>query len=62
MACILPGRDRQTVIEAQQEFQVRKRLADEYARGFLRGWRECFDVCAEALGDEWPEADRRRAD
>jgi hypothetical protein len=54
MALMLPGRDRQTVIEAQQEFQVRQRLSNECSRGFLQGWRECFDACADAWGDEGP--------
>src|SRR6185437_5248629 len=30
----------------------RQRLADEYARGYMRGWRECFRTCVDAIEDE----------
>ena len=45
-------------IEASQFFamqrlhQRRLRMADEYARGYMIGWRECFQACVEAIEDE----------
>jgi hypothetical protein len=30
----------------------RQRFADEYARGFLSGWHECFDTCMQAVEEE----------
>ena len=35
----------------------RRTLADEYARGYLCGWRECFASCLEAVEEEIQAAD-----
>ncbi len=35
----------------------RQRLADEYARGYLAGWHECFHTCLEAVQEEISRAD-----
>jgi len=37
--------------------EQRERLAEEYARGYLSGWRECFQTCIEAVEDEIAGAD-----
>jgi len=34
-----------------------QRLADEYARGYLAGWHECFHTCLEAVQEEISRAD-----
>jgi hypothetical protein len=38
--------------EMQRRQRERERLADEYARGYLIGWRECFQTCLEAVEQE----------
>lgn len=35
----------------------RQRRADEYARGYLAGWHECFQTCLEAVQEEISRAD-----
>jgi hypothetical protein len=32
--------------------QVRQRLAEEYSRGYLAGWRQCSDACVAAVEEE----------
>jgi hypothetical protein len=46
-----PGREAQEVEDAQRRFRERQRLADEYARGYLTGWHECFEACMDAIDD-----------
>ncbi len=36
----------------QRANQQRQRMADEYARGYMVGWRECFHTCVNAIEDE----------
>ena len=38
--------------EATRNFRDRERMAEEFARGYLCGWRECFDACKEAMSVE----------
>jgi hypothetical protein len=38
--------------EMQRKHRERERLADEYARGYLAGWRECFQTCLDAVEKE----------
>jgi len=52
-----PSIERAEVFEMQREHRERQRLADEYARGYLAGWRECFQTCLEAVQEEISHAD-----
>ena len=45
------------VFEMQRAHRDRQRFADEYARGYLVGWRECFHTCLEAVDEELARAD-----
>jgi hypothetical protein len=45
------------VFAMQRSHRERQRLADEYARGYLAGWRECFHTCLEAVEEEIARAD-----
>jgi len=45
------------IFEMQRVHQQRLRLADEYARGYLAGWRECFQTCLAAVEDELTRPD-----
>jgi len=45
------------VFEMQRTHRELERLADEYARGYLAGWRECFQTCLNAVEEEMGRAD-----
>jgi len=47
-----PAIERAEVFEMQRAHRERERLADEYARGYLNGWRECFSACLTVVEDE----------
>jgi hypothetical protein len=40
------------IFEMQRAYRDRQRLADEYARGYMTGWRECFQTCLATVEDE----------
>lgn len=39
--------------EMQRVHRERQQMADEYSRGYLAGWRECFQACLEAVEQEF---------
>ena len=45
------------IFEMQRTHRDRERLADEYARGYLIGWRECFHSCLAAVEEELARSD-----
>lgn len=45
------------IFEMQRTHRDRQHLADEYARGYLVGWRECFHTCLAAVEDELGRSD-----
>jgi hypothetical protein len=45
------------VFEMQRTHRERQRLAEEYARGYMNGWRECFRTCLEAVEEELARVD-----
>jgi hypothetical protein len=47
-----PGIECVQVFEMQRTHRDRQRMADEYARGYLAGWHECFHACLEAVEEE----------
>lgn len=47
-----PTIEKSEFLEMQRSLQERQRLADEYSRGYLAGWQECFDACLSAIEDE----------
>jgi len=52
-----PGMERAQVFEMQRRHRERGRLADEYARGYMSGWHECFRACLDAVEDEITRVD-----
>lgn len=52
-----PAIERAQVFEMQRTHRDRQRLVDEYARGYLVGWRECFHTCLEAVEEELTRTD-----
>lgn len=43
-----PCRERQESWDLQRRMRESQTLAQEYARGYLAGWRECREACLEA--------------
>jgi hypothetical protein len=52
-----PDRERTEVFQMQRAHHERERLAEEYARGYMIGWRECFQTCMSAVEEEMSRAD-----
>jgi hypothetical protein len=49
-------RERHERSEMQRALRERQVVAEEYARGYLEGWEECFDAWTRAMRcdpDEW---------
>lgn len=47
-----PRIERAQAFEMSRAHHNRRRLADEYARGYMCGWRECYDACLDAVEEE----------
>jgi len=47
-----PTVERSQIFEMQRIHRERLRLAEEYSRGYLVGWHECFRACLEIVEDE----------
>lgn len=50
------SQERHESCELQRGFRERQLLAEEFARGYLDGWQECFDAWTRAMRcdpDEW---------
>ncbi|HXX19076.1 MAG TPA: hypothetical protein VEJ46_06705 [Candidatus Acidoferrum sp.] len=47
-----PSIERAQIFQMQRIHRERQRLAEEYARGYLIGWHECFRACLEIVEDE----------
>ena len=52
MAVRAPEIECTQIFEMQRSNRDRQRLADEYARGYLVGWHECFHACLAAVEEE----------
>jgi hypothetical protein len=39
----------------QRAHRERQRCADEYSRGYMAGWRECYQACLDAIEGEMAE-------
>ena len=57
LALEAPGVEGAQFLAMQRANSERQRLADEYARGYMRGWRECFQTCVDAIEDEMSRGD-----
>ena len=56
-AWLAPSIEKAEAREMERLHEQRERLAEEYARGYLSGWRECFQTCIDAVEDEIAGAD-----
>jgi hypothetical protein len=45
------------LFELQRTHHNRQKMADEYARGYLIGWRECFQACLATVEEELARSD-----
>jgi len=52
LAVSAPSLECREVFEMQRRHRERERLAEEYAQGYMVGWRECFQACLEVVEDE----------
>lgn len=52
-AITAPSIERAEAVEMERQHRERQRLAEEYSRGYLTGWRECVDACLAAVEDEF---------
>ena len=52
-----PRLEQADVVAMERTHRQRQLLADEYARGYLAGWRECFQTCLEAVEGEIARSD-----
>lgn len=52
LAVVAPSIERAEVFAMQREHRRREDLAEEYARGYLRGWNECFETCLGIVEEE----------
>ena len=57
LALEAPGMEGAQFVAMQRANGERQRMADEYARGYMRGWRECFQTCVDAIEDEMSRGD-----
>jgi len=57
LALQAPRMEHAEVLAMQRSHSERQRFADEYARGYLAGWRECFHTCLEAVEEEISRVD-----
>ncbi|HTP43463.1 MAG TPA: hypothetical protein VMJ13_02805 [Candidatus Acidoferrum sp.] len=52
LAVHAPSLECTQVFDMQRRHRERQRLAEEYARGYMLGWRECFRSCLDVVEDE----------
>ena len=51
-ALVGPGPEEQQIEDAQRIYRERQILAEEFATGYMAGWQECLDACAEAIEEQ----------
>ncbi len=57
MAIDAPDIERAEIFPMQRVHRERQKFAEEYARGYLAGWRECFHSCLSAVEEEIARGD-----
>jgi hypothetical protein len=51
-----PSIELAAALEIERAHRERQRITEEYSRGYLAGWRECFEACMAAMEDELASA------
>lgn len=49
LALFAPTIQRSLVIERERAHAEREKMAEEFARGYLDGWHECYAACLETV-------------
>jgi hypothetical protein len=57
IALTAPTIEQDQVFELHRAQRDRERLAEEYSKGYMAGWRECFEACLQAVEEEITDAD-----
>ncbi|HUO34944.1 MAG TPA: hypothetical protein VMU43_08120 [Candidatus Acidoferrum sp.] len=52
LAWSAPSIERAQVFEMQRAHRRREEMAEEYARGYMQGWNECFAACLGVVEEE----------
>jgi len=52
LACEAPTIECAEIFRMQRAHRERQRLAEEYSRGYLVGWHECFRDCLSVVEEE----------
>jgi len=47
-----PSIERAEVFEMQRVNRRREEMAEDFARGYMQGWDECFDTCLGVVAEE----------
>ena len=55
LALFAPTVQRSRAIERERSQAEREKMAEEYARGYLDGWHECYAACLEAVEESVSE-------
>lgn len=56
LAIQAPRIERAELIAMQRADRERQQFADEYSRGYMAGWRECYQTCVDAIESEISQA------
>jgi hypothetical protein len=57
VAVTAPTLEQEKVLESQRANRDRERRAEEYSKGYMAGWHECFEACLQAVEEEITDAD-----
>lgn len=55
-AVTAPPIERAQQLAMRRREEQRQQMADEYSRGYLAGWRSCFEACLRAVEGEMEDA------
>lgn len=57
LALRAPRLERAELIAMRRTYNNQQRMAEEYSRGYMAGWRECYQACIDAIEREMDRAD-----
>ena len=57
LALRAPRLERAEFIAMQRTYNDQQRIAEEYSRGYMAGWRECYQACINAIEGEMDRAE-----
>jgi hypothetical protein len=57
LALRAPRLERAEFMAIQRTYNDQQRMAEEYSRGYMAGWRECYQACIDAIEGEMDRAD-----